>query len=344
MTRKRTRLVLVTVVAATAGGALWALSPAPASGPATLDAAARSVVAPALVEAEGDRIELAFQGGGRVVDVLVDEGDRVALGQVVARVDAELAKARVLAAEAALAGAEARRDLAVRGPRREELRISRAEVDAARAQAWERGVARDRAEKLRAIHPAAIAAAEVDSVHGAAEAALAQVDGASARLALLARGTRKESIAEAGAAVALAAAQLIEARVALAQTELIAPRAGVVLRRLVEPGEQVATMPPTPVLVIADVDRLTLRAEVDEADIGRVTVGQPGWAIAEAYGDHRFAAHVVRLTGELGRKKVRTDDARARVDTRVLEVMLSFDEPAALPLGLRMDVHLAPDP
>jgi hypothetical protein len=53
--------------------------------------------------------------------------------------------------------------------------------------------------------------------------------------------------------------------------------------------------------------------------------------------------HVTRITNELGRKTVRDDDPRARVDTRVLEVIAKLDAPAgfALPVGLRMAVHVA---
>jgi hypothetical protein len=49
---------------------------------------------------------------------------------------------------------------------------------------------------------------------------------------------------------------------------------------------------------------------------------------------------VVRILGELGRKDVRDDDPRARIDTRVLEVLFQFDERVVLPVGLRMDLHL----
>jgi hypothetical protein len=62
---------------------------------------------------------------------------------------------------------------------------------------------------------------------------------------------------------------------------------------------------------------------------------------ADAYGEQRFAGTITRVTGELGRKRVRDDDPRARLDTRILEVLFTLDRPATLPLGLRMDLHLA---
>ena len=123
---------------------------------------------------------------------------------------------------------------------------------------------------------------------------------------------------------------------------LRAPRAGVLIRRLHEVGEHVTTMPPTVLGVLADTAHLELRVEVDEADLGRVALGQAATASALAYGDRTFPGRVVRVLGELGRKTQRLEDPRARIDTRVLEVVVALDQAAPLPLGLRMDVKLAP--
>ena len=95
-------------------------------------------------------------------------------------------------------------------------------------------------------------------------------------------------------------------------------------------------------LTVADVRALTIRAEVDEADVAAIAVGQRAYATADAWGDRRFPVTITRLTRELGRKTARDDDPRARVDTRVLEVRARFDGAPGvdLPLGLRMQVHL----
>jgi HlyD family secretion protein len=300
--------------------------------------AGRSVVAPGLVEAKDDVVSLAFEAAGGVESVLVHEGDHVEKGQLLATLDARIARAQLARAEATLAAAEARRDAALRGARPSEIEAARADADALRAQAAERALASERAEKL--VTADAIPTAERDTDRNALDAARAQVAASEARWSLLREGTRVESRREAVAAVEVARADVEEARTRLAQTELRAPRAATVLRRLVEPGEQVTTLPPTVVIKIADAHDLRLRAEVDEADIGSVHVGQLGYATAEAYGARRFAGHVVRVEGELGRKRVRDDDPRARVDTRVLEAIFAFDEPEGVPLGLRMDLHL----
>ncbi len=337
---KRTKLfVTLSAAVALAGGAALALRTTPAAS-APVDVAPTQLVAPGLVEAHGDRVELSFEQAGRITALLADEGERVHAGQVVARLDDRLARARVDGAQAALDAAQARLDLAKHGARKDEIKAARADVEAARAQARDHAQTRDRDEKLLALNPDAITIAEVDAARAAADTGDAQVRAAEARLALLEKGTRRESIAEAQAAVSAAAADLEQARTLLAQLELVAPSDGVVLRRLHEVGEQVTTMPPTTVLVIADVDHLELRTEIDERDVANVRVGQIGYATADAYGDRQFAGKVTQVVGELGRKTQRLDDPRARVDTRVQEVVFTLDDGAGLPLGLQMDVTL----
>jgi HlyD family secretion protein len=298
------------------------------------------IVAPGRVEPFRDPVALAFETGGRIVAIDVDEGDSVKAGQIVAHLDDRLAKARVAGAQAALAEAHARYDLARRGPRHEDLDAAKAEALAASAEAEHRSAEQVRSEKLGAV--GAIASASVDTDSAAARVSTATAAAASARYQSLARGTRVEQIAEAQAGVEAAAAELEAAKVALDQTLLKAPHDGIVLRRLAEVGTLVGTLTPLPVVTVADVTQLEIRAEIDEADVAAIKLGKAAYAMADAFGDKQFPIHITRITRELGRKTVRDDDPRARVDTRVLEVVGAFDTApgATLPLGLRMYVHV----
>jgi HlyD family secretion protein len=300
------------------------------------------VVAPGRVEGPSEIIDLGFEQSGRIVSLPVNEGDRVTRNQVVARIDDRLARARVARAEAALAGARARRDAALRGARAEEIRAAEAEADMARAQS--RNDTAERARGDRLLGAKAISPAEAERLRSGAETAIARARAAEARLAVVREGTRGELQRAASAEVAAAEAELEETRLLLAQTEISAPTDGVVLRRRAEVGEQVSLVPPTVVLTIANLDHLQLRAEVDEEDVARVAAGQIGFARADGYGDRRFPGRVVRTMRELGRKAVLNDDPRARVDTRVLEVIFQFDANPDLPLGLRMELHVPAAP
>lgn len=298
------------------------------------------LVAPGRVEPVRDAVKLAFEAQGRISEILVDEGDVVRAGQVLARLDDRLAKARVAAADAGLAQAKARYLLTRRGPKPEDLAAARAEADAASASAKHRGAEQARSEQLGKV--GALATTAVDADEAAARVAAAQAAAASARYQSLAKGSRTEQIEEATAAILLAQAELDAAKVALDQTALIAPTDGVILRRTAEVGALVTLALPSPIVSMADLRQLEIRAEIDEADVAAVAPGQAAYATAAAYGERKFPVRITRITRELGRKTVRDDDPRARFDTRVLEVIAQFDgEPAvALPLGLRMQVHV----
>ena len=340
------RYVLVAVPLAAAGW-LWLGHDTPAVHADTATARPSVLVAPGRVEPVHDPVRLAFEAQGRIAEILVDEGDTVRAGQVLARLDSRLQAARVAAAEAGLAQTRARYLLARRGPRAEDIAAARAEADAAAAAAEHRGAERVRSDHLGKL--GALATTVVDADDAAARIAAAQAAAATARYRSLASGTRSEQIAEAAAAITLAQAELDAAKVALDQTVLVAPTDGVILRRTGEVGALVTLMAPAPVLSMADLSLLEIRAEIDEADVASIALGQAAYATADAYGERRFPIRIGRVTRELGRKTVRDDDPRARVDTRVLEVIARFDDPAggpagapagALPLGLRMQLHV----
>jgi len=337
-----TKLRYLVLAAAIAGAAvLWLGHDTPAvhAGPAA--APVRELIAPGRVEPARDPVKLAFEAQGRIAEIVVDEGDTVHAGQLLARLDDRLASARVAAAEAGLAQARARYLLARRGPRPEDIAAARADADAAAAQAQHRGAEQARSSQLGKLGALATTVVEADDT--AARVATAQATAQTARYRALASGTRREQIEEAAAALASAQAELDAAKVVLDQTRLTAPTDGVILRRMAELGSLVTLTTPVPVLSMADLRQLELRAEIDEADVAAIAPGQVAYATADAYGERRFAVRVTRLTRELGRKTVRDDDPRARVDTRVLEIIARFEDAStSLPLGLRMAVHVGP--
>ena len=122
------------------------------------------------------------------------------------------------------------------------------------------------------------------------------------------------------------------------------PIDGIVLRKYRRAGELVSVYFDTPVITVGDVSRLRVRAEVDERDIGAITVGQKAVCLAEAYGDRQFTGFVSRVTKILGRKNIHTDDPAEKNDTRVLETLIDLDGHPPLPVGLRLDVFILTGP
>jgi multidrug resistance efflux pump len=325
-----------------AAGALWFGHQTQSASAADRQTIVRPavLVAPGRVEPVRDPVALAFETGGRIVSIDVDEGQAVKAGQVVARLDDRMAAARVASARAAVAGAQASYLLARRGARTEDLDAAKAELEAAQAAADHSASERERSERLGTA--GAISSSSVDADSANARVTAAQAAAAQARYTALVKGTRTEQVAAAAASLDAAKADLAAAEVALDQTLLRAPHDGIVLRRFAEVGTLVTTVNPAPIVSIADLGQLEIRAELDEADVAAIGVGMPAYATADAFGERRFPVRIARVTNELGRKLVRDDDPRARVDTRVLEVIARFDHAPneSLPLGLRMYVHL----
>src|SRR5689334_1254089 len=128
MSKLRTTLLFALPLAA--AGTLWfgrETQPASAARPPL--AATSTLVAPGRVEPIRDPVALAFEAGGRVIAIEVDEGDAVTAGQVVARLDDRLARARLAAATAGVHAAEASYLLVRRGTRAEDLRAAKAELE-----------------------------------------------------------------------------------------------------------------------------------------------------------------------------------------------------------------------
>lgn len=289
---------------------------------------------PGRVEPVSEEVRIAAQIGGTLRDVFVDEGDRVTAGQILARVERAEYDARVAAAEAEVHAREAEARRVRNGAREQERR----EVVAAVREA-EAVLDNSRAdlERLRQLaSDKIISQQELDRGEQAARVAHARVDAATQRANLVAADAREEDRASADAAVALARARLAEARATLAKTDITSPIDGVVLRRHRKVGESVSTQFDSPIVTIADRSHVRVRVDVDETNVARLTVGQPAYVTADAYGDRRFTGRVIRIGQMLGRKSFRTDEPTEKVDSKILETLVELDDGHELPLGLRV--------
>lgn len=241
----------------------------------------QSVVASGRVRTP-ERIELSPQLAGRVVAVEVREGDAVAEGQPLVRLDDREWKAAVDQASAAVTQAEARlRQLRELGLPVAEQALRQAEATALQARAQHRRV---RELVARGFY----SQAQLDEARRAQEVAESQVT--SARL-------QRDSQQPDGIEVALAQSALEQARAALvaAQTRLgyailRAPSAGTVLTRAVEAGDTV--QPGAVLLTIAPAGDTELTVQIDEKNLGLLRLGQPALASADAYPGERFAAEL----------------------------------------------------
>jgi len=254
------------------------------------------------------QINLAFNGRERIVAIEVEEGTRVAQGQLLASLNSERlqhevdrARARVDAQQEVLARLEA-------GSRPDEIDKAKAEMNAAAV------LARDTERTYRRLKSLASADAvsreRADNAKAAADQARAELKAARETLALAVAGPRREDIAAARATLQAYRAELSLALEKLADAELYAPAAGIIRERILEPGDM--AFPERPVLTLALTDPVWVRTFVAEPDLAKLKPGMAAVVNTDSYPAKNYQAWVgyISPTAEFTPKSVETPDIR----------------------------------
>lgn len=285
------------------------------------------------------QIELPFADSERIAAVLVEEGDRVKAGQVLARLDTGRLEPRVHQAEAQVASqAEVLRRLR-NGSRPEETAQARAALAAAQAEAEN---ARSQYARLRDISDSsngrAISVQDLDAAAVAARMSDARVETNRKSLELALAGPREEDIAQAAALLSGAEAQLALLRRQLRDAELLAPVDAVVRNRLMEPGE--LALPQRPVFSLAVTSPKWVRAYANEVALGRLRLGMPAQITIDSAPKQPLAGSLgfISSVAEFTPKTVQTEELRTSL---VYEVRIFVEDPDdRLRLGMPASVHI----
>ncbi len=199
-------------------------------------------------------MQVGTQVSGQVKELFVDFNSPVKAGQLIARIDPETFQYRVRQNEADLEAARAA--------------VARAQVSLANAQ-------RELSRTRELVQREFVSPADLDRAQAQFDLAKAEVNNVQA-------------------VVAQRAAQLASARVDLARTEIRAPVDGVVIKRSVDVGQTVAASLQAPELfVIArDLRDMQVETSIDEADVGRMRVGQRATFTVDAFPGRTFSGEV----------------------------------------------------
>jgi HlyD family secretion protein len=284
------------------------------------------------------QIDLAFNNNERIISVLVQEGDRVRRGQILAHLDTSRLAPQVDNAVAMLAAQRAVVDRLHHGSRPEEIAQAKANVDSALADARNARVSFERLTSLRSTSSGAVSQQDVDNAKAVLDVAeaKAQVNQKAFDLAVI--GPRVEDIAQAEAQLRGTEAQLALLRQQLADAQLIAPLDAVVRSRLMEPGEMATPM--KPVFTLAIIDPKWVRAYVGEPDLGEVRHGAPATVTVDSFPKRKFDGWVgfISPIAEFTPKPVQTEELRPKL---VYEVRVFVNDPNDdLRLGMPATVHL----
>lgn len=280
-------------------------------------------------------VELAFRQPGRVATMAFEEGDSVAAGAVMARLDATPYREKLAAADAELAVAQAGLEKLQRGNRPQEIAQARERVRQAEAAA--RDAERNFQRQNQLLGTGAASQRTVDAARAARDQSAAELASARAALSLATAGFRSEDVAAGEARVAAAEAAVAQARTALADTELVAPSNGIVITRVREPGSMVASN--TPVYTLSLRHPVYVRAYIDEPELGRIAPGMRV-GVRSDLSDKVYHGQIgfISPRAEFTPKTVETTDLRTDLVYRLRIVMDGVDPELRQGMPVTIDV------
>jgi len=262
-------------------------------------------------------VNLSPKSAGVVQELFVEQGDRVARGDLIARMDNDQLNAQMIQNEAGVAEAQAQLDDVINGASVTDIGQAEASVSAARAQLTDVRARLalsesdlDRSQRL--FEQGAISRSDLDrainenrSAIAGIDQAIARVDEAEERLADQQDGNDRETIAQAEARLLRAQGQLQAMEVQLNDTEVRAPFDGIVTQRFASEGAFVTptatasdVTSATSTAIVAIANGLEVIAEVPEADISSIEEGQSVEIQADAYPEETFDGAVRLIAPE----------------------------------------------
>ncbi len=247
---------------------------------------AKSVVATGKVEPI-TKVEIKSKASGIVKKLLVDAGDQVKKGQLLAQLDKEEIQAQVEQSRAALQASEA----SLKGA---EADYERAKVDAEGPDVPLLRRAYDRAVGM--AKEGVVSQSALDDAQKNYELALNKQNVAKAQLTVL-----RAKIAQTQAQMARDRANLKQLDEQLSYTDIESPIDGIVLSRDVEMGDAVSSIlvlgsSATLIMTLGDTSEVYVKGKVDESDIGKVYLGQPARIKVESFKDKTFSGKVTKIS------------------------------------------------
>jgi HlyD family secretion protein len=285
------------------------------------------------------QVQLSFNNSERIAAVLVQEGDRVRQGQLLARLDTARLEPQLAQAEAQAAAQLQVVKRLRSGSRPEEIAQARANLQAAKADLTNARHQYERWKSAAEISAGrAVRQQDVDNARTAVQVAEARLAVVQKTLDLAIAGPRREEINENEARLKASEAQASVLRQQLKDAQLIAPVDAVIRTRLMEPGEMAS--PQRPVFSLAITDPKWVRAFISEPDLGKIKPGMPAAIVVDSFPGRRFDGWIgfISPVAEFTPKTVQTEELRTSL---VYEVRAFVKDPAdELRLGMPASVYL----
>ncbi|PRX27732.1 RND family efflux transporter MFP subunit [Orenia metallireducens] len=234
----------------------------------------------------------------KVIEVLVDEGDRVEAGDKLIQLDQADIKAQVAEAQTGLKAAQAALEELLAGSRQEEIDKLTAQVEQAKASYEQKE--RDYKRYQRLFDKEAVSKQQLESVRTEYISAKNNYKALQESLKMSQAGPTQEAINTQKSNVAQAEAKLDTAKLNLAKTEITAPFAGVIAEVNIEVGEMAGTQP---VISIINLSSIKIKTYVSEKNINNLELNQPVEVDFNAL-DHKLEGKIANISPALNQEKL----------------------------------------
>ena len=276
---------------------------------------------------EATEVRVASEVPGRIVELPIEEGNRIAAGDLIARLDTSEVELAIRRAQAERDQAVAQLQLLRAGARPEEIRQARAQAESAQAEVGaaqaELKAAADDLQRFEALLQANAgsrkqrddAAARQQVAASRVESARDRARAAAEGLARVRAGARAEELAAARARVAVVDAQIATLQKSLDDATVKSPVAGTVTSKLVDAGELVARG--APLAVVTDLDQAWANVYVDEPVVPTLKLGQPATLVTDAGQRIPGTISFISPRAEFTPRNVQTADERSKLVYRI---------------------------
>jgi multidrug resistance efflux pump len=276
---------------------------------------------------------------GRVVEVLVQEGQTVSEGAVLLRLEDGVSRSRVAEAQAALDEAELRLAQARKSPEQHRSRVSQQQdsVEAMRRRlsAAQHQLARQKDLAKKDLVDTRDLAVSEDHVHELEALLRAE----QSRLSDLNKQDPADDAQRAEKEVAVMRARRDQARFGLEECVIKAPRRGSVLRLLAGPGDVLASQAKQPAIQFAIDGPQVVRAEVEQEFVSRLAVGQSTIVEDESNEANTWRGKVARVSNWITQRRSIMQEPFQFTDVRTVETLITL-EPGQQPLRIGQRVRV----
>ena len=266
-------------------------------------------------------VSLAFEGAGRILELIPEEGTRVRKGDLLGRLDTEALQIERRRAEASLRALEAQADMAAEGYRAEDIEVAEKNVESLAAQLS--SAERTYARQKQLFEAKATSRQNLDDARYAAETLRRELQAAEATRSAYQAGLRPQEVAAARAQADAAKAAVDALDYKINQAAIIrAPIDGIVRTRLAEPGDMAS--PSRTIFQLSVTSPKWIRAYVTERQLALLREGDTATVITDTTPALQATIAAISDTAEFTPKTVQTEDLRTVL---VYEVKLTLPDP-----------------